>query len=153
MPAAAIPPSRAPSPDHLASPYTGDDGSLMLAAYEGWHADAFWLTFGCDGLHGCQRRVVLGIRPAIARFGRTTTVRGIARRLRCSNCGGRNIGVQITADTRGTFTLERDGPAPETRADFAGATQWLGHHRRPYSPHDARPHRRTRPPRSVACRP
>ncbi len=118
MPADAIPPRRAPSPDREASPYTGDDGSLMLAAYEGWHADAYWLTFGCGGLHGCQRLVDLGIRPAIARFGRTMTVRGIARRLRCASCGGRTIGVQITADTRGSFTRERDGPAPETRVDL-----------------------------------
>ncbi|WP_244458465.1 hypothetical protein [Roseomonas fluvialis] len=91
----------------------------MLAAYEGWQADAYRLTFGCEGEHGCQRRTALGIRPAIARFGRSMTDRGIAKRLRCSGCRGRNIGVQVTTDTRGTVTRERDGPAPETRADFA----------------------------------
>lgn len=63
-------------------PLTGDDGSVMLAAYEGWHADSYWLTFGCEGEHGCQRRVALGFRPAIARFGRGMTIRGIPRRLR-----------------------------------------------------------------------
>jgi hypothetical protein len=114
VPADAIPPRRAAA-EHQASRYTGDDGSLMLAAYEGWHADAYWLTFGCEGAHGCQRRVDLGIRPAIERFGRGMTVRGIAKRLRCSACGGRNIRVQITADTRGSFARDRDGPAPETR--------------------------------------
>ena len=56
-----------------------------------------------------------GTRSEAARL----TVRGIAKRLQCSACGGRNIGVQITADTRGSFTRARDGLAPEARAGFA----------------------------------
>lgn len=38
-------------------------------------------------------------------------------------CGGLTIGAQVTADTRGSFARERDGPAPETRAVFLSAME------------------------------
>lgn len=110
---------RAAAPDQPPSRFIGEDGSLMLAAYDGWQADAYWLTFSCVGEHGCQRLVDLGFRPAIARFGRSMTIRGIARRLRCSGCGGRKIVAQVSADCRGASVREREGVAPETRADLA----------------------------------
>lgn len=118
MPADAVPPRRSLSDDGRDLRWLGEDGSLMLAAYEGWHADAYWLTFSCAGEHGCHRLVDLGFRPAIARFGRSMTIRGIARRLRCSACGGRKVVAQVSADCRGASIRERDGPAPETRADL-----------------------------------
>lgn len=119
MPAAIPPRPQAIEPPPSHSEDLGDDGSLMLAAYEGWQADTYWLTFSCAGEHGCHRLVDLGFRPAIARFGRTMTIRGIARRLRCSMCGGRKIVARVSADCRGASVRERDGVAPETRADFA----------------------------------
>jgi hypothetical protein len=130
MPADAVPPRRGPYDDRRDHRWLGDDGSLMLAAYEGHQADDYWMTFSCAGEHGCHRLVDLGFRPAIARFGRVMTMRGIARRLRCSMCGGRKIVAQVSADCRGASIRERDGPAPETRADLgplppstAGTTQ------------------------------
>jgi len=38
------------------------------------------------------------------------------RRLRCSRCGKRQIGVTVQPDTRRAEAIERNGPAPETRA-------------------------------------
>ena len=67
MPEAA--PSRrflAPQPPPDA--FVGDDGSLMLAAYEG-AAEHYWLCLICAGEHGCHRVVPLGFRSAIARCG------------------------------------------------------------------------------------
>ncbi|MBR0660205.1 hypothetical protein [Neoroseomonas oryzicola] len=115
--AEAVPPPRERRSWEAPSPFLGEDGSLILAAYEA-SADAYWLTFTCSGERGCQRLVDLGFRPAIARFGRTMTIRGIANRLRCSMCGGRKIVAQVTADTRGSFARDRDGPTPETRANL-----------------------------------
>jgi hypothetical protein len=40
----------------------------------------------------------------------------LARRLRCSRCGNRQVGVTVHPDTRPHEMQERDGPAPETRA-------------------------------------
>lgn len=81
-------------------------------------ADADWLTLNCFGERGCQRLVDLGFRPAITRFGRTMAIRGIAKRLRRSMCGGRKMIAQVTADTRSTFIRERDGLAAATRANL-----------------------------------
>ncbi|MBP0463136.1 hypothetical protein J5Y09_04375 [Roseomonas sp. PWR1] len=112
--------SRLPDDAGTSSAFLGEDGSLMLAAYEaGWQTDAYWLSFSCAGEQGCHRIVDLGIRPAIARFGRTMTIRGIARRLRCSECGGRTIIAQVSADCRGASARDRDGPAPQTLANLA----------------------------------
>jgi hypothetical protein len=44
------------------------------------------------------------------------TVGELGRRLRCSRCGNRQIGVTVQPDTRTAEVIERDGPAPETRA-------------------------------------
>jgi hypothetical protein len=40
----------------------------------------------------------------------------LGRCLRCSRCGNRQIGVTVQPDTRTAEAIERDGPAPETRA-------------------------------------
>ena len=40
----------------------------------------------------------------------------LERRLRCSGCGNRQVGVMVRPDTRTAEAIERDGPAPETRA-------------------------------------
>jgi hypothetical protein len=125
MPADAIPPRRGRAAEEPVSAFRSDDGSLMLAAYDGWQADSYWLTFSCAGDRGCHRVVHIGVRPAIARFGSSATVRGIARRLRCSACGGRQIVPHLSADTRGAFVREQQGPAPETRADLSAPTQPL----------------------------
>lgn len=62
MPAEAIPPRRSLPDDGPDLTHQGEDGSLMLAAYDGWQADAYWMTFSCAGEHGCHRLVDLGIR-------------------------------------------------------------------------------------------
>jgi hypothetical protein len=119
MPTDAVPPRRAFRDDPELPPYRGEGASMQLRAYEGWQADAYWLVFTCAGEYGCQRSIELGIRPAIARFGRNMTIRGIAARLRCLGCGGRKIVTQVAADCRGASSREDEGPAPETRADFS----------------------------------
>jgi hypothetical protein len=43
-------------------------------------------------------------------------VQGFGRRLRCSRCGGRQVGVTVQPDTRPPELRESDGPRPETRA-------------------------------------
>ena len=44
------------------------------------------------------------------------TLGEFSRRLQCSRCGNRQIGVTVQPDTRTAEVIERDGPAPETRA-------------------------------------
>jgi hypothetical protein len=44
------------------------------------------------------------------------TVGELERRLRCSQCGNRQVGVMVQPDTRPHETQKRDGPRPEPRA-------------------------------------
>jgi hypothetical protein len=43
------------------------------------------------------------------------TVRQLAQRLRCSQCGNRQVGIVLQPDTRPPEMREREGPRPETR--------------------------------------
>jgi hypothetical protein len=49
-------------------------------------------------------------------IGPEATVRQLARRLRCSRCGNRQVGIVLQPDTRPPEMREREGPRPETRA-------------------------------------
>jgi hypothetical protein len=57
------------------------------------------------------------VRAAIQFIGSDkATLEELERRLRCSQCGNRQIGVTVQPDTRTAEAIERNGPAPETRA-------------------------------------
>ena len=47
----------------------------------------------------------------------------LGRRLRCSQCGNRQIGVTVQPDTRTAEAIVRDGPAPETQ--LGQTTKWM----------------------------
>jgi hypothetical protein len=96
----------------------GADGTVRLRCYLP-SADAVWLSAGREGSQGCQHAAPISIRAAIRLMGTgEATVRQLERRLRCSRCGNRQIGVTVQPDTRTAEAIERDGPAPETRAGF-----------------------------------
>jgi hypothetical protein len=48
------------------------------------------------------------------------TVGELERRLRCSGCGNRQVGVMVRPDTRAAEAIERNGSAPETQAGLPG---------------------------------
>ena len=93
----------------------GPDGRVRLRCYLP-QADTVWFSAGCDGLAGCGHVAPIGIRPAIRLMGPEATVRQLKRRLRCSRCGNRQVGVTVHPDTRSHEICESDGPRPETRA-------------------------------------
>ena len=47
------------------------------------------------------------------------TVGELERRLRCSQCGNRQVGVMVQPDTRPHEAQKRDGPRSETQAVLA----------------------------------
>jgi hypothetical protein len=93
----------------------GPDGTVRLRCYLP-SADSVWFSAGCDGLAGCGHAAPMGVRAAIRLMGPDATVRQLARRLRCSRCGGRRVGIVVAPDTRPPAVRESDGPRPETRA-------------------------------------
>jgi hypothetical protein len=93
----------------------GPDGRVRLRCYLP-SANSLWLSAGCQGRQGCGHSAPIGIRAAIALMGPEATVGDLERRMRCSRCGNRQVGVTVHPDTRPHETQERDGPAPETRA-------------------------------------
>ena len=96
--------------------------------------DAIGPTARCGCAATCRRRIrcgsrpaaragraaatsaPIGIRAAIRLMGPEATVRQLERRLRCSRCGNRQVGIVLQPDTRPPEMQERDGPRPETRA-------------------------------------
>jgi hypothetical protein len=83
-----------PDPDAI-----GPDGSVRLRCYLA-SADSVWFSAGCGGLAGCGHSAPMGIRAAIRLMGPEATVRQLARRLRCSRCGNRQVGIMLQPDTR-----------------------------------------------------
>jgi hypothetical protein len=95
----------------------GEDGSVRIGHYLR-HAETMWLSLSCCGERGCQRDVPLGIPAAVALVGPHCAVRGLARRLRCSACGGRDARVMLCADPCG-HAVNANGARPETRATLS----------------------------------
>ena len=96
----------------------GPDGTVRLRCYLP-SANSLWFFAGCQGPTGCGHVVPIGVRAAIQIMGLgEATVGELERRLRCSQCGNRQIGVTVQPDTRAAEAIERDGPAPETWAGF-----------------------------------
>ena len=93
----------------------GPDGTVRLRCYLP-SADTVWFSAGCQGLASCGHSAPMGIRAAIRLMGPDATVRQLARRLRCSRCGNRRVGVTVHPDVRPAEAQAREGPRPETRA-------------------------------------
>jgi hypothetical protein len=74
----------------------GEDGTVRLRRYVRL-ADTHWFVGVCSD---CSRLAPIGARPAIAMLGGEATVGDVAKRLRCTGCGGRWVTVQIAADPR-----------------------------------------------------
>ena len=100
----------APDPDDI-----GPDGRVRLRCYLPW-ANSLWFAAGCQGRQGCGHSAPIGIRAAIRFMGSKATVRKLERRLRCSQCGNRQVGVMVRPDTRPHEAWERDGLRLEARA-------------------------------------
>jgi hypothetical protein len=100
----------------------GPDGTVRLRCYLA-SADSVWFSAGCDGLASCGHTAPIGILAAIRFMGTgEATVLQLARRLRCSRCGGRRVGIVVQPDTRPPAARESDGPRPETRAGLPAET-------------------------------
>ena len=92
----------------------GPDGTVRLRCYLP-SAHSVWLAAGCQGEKGCGHSAPIGILPAIRFMGSgEATVGELERRLRCSRCGNRQVGVTVHPDTRPHEMQARDGPRPET---------------------------------------
>ena len=94
----------------------GPDGRVRLRSYLPL-ANSLWFFAGCQGPKGCGHVAPISVRAAIRFMGSgEATVGELEQRLRCSQCGNRQIGVTAQPDTRTAEAIERDGPAPETQA-------------------------------------
>jgi hypothetical protein len=93
----------------------GPDGRVRLRCYLP-SANSLWLSAGCQGRQGCGHSAPTGIRAAIALMGPEATVGELERRMRCSRCGNRQVGIVLQPDTRPPEIRESEGPRPETRA-------------------------------------
>ena len=93
----------------------GPDGTVRLRCYLPL-ANSVWFSAGCQGRQGCGHVAPIGVRAALRIMGSgEATVGELERRLRCSQCGNRQIGVMVQPDTRTAEVIERDGPASETQ--------------------------------------
>jgi hypothetical protein len=100
-----------PGPDAI-----GPDGKVRLRCYLAM-ADSLWFAAGCQGRQSCGHSAPVSARAAIRRMGSgEATVGELERRLRCSRCNNRQVGVMVQPDTRLHETQKCDGPRPETRA-------------------------------------
>ena len=98
----------------------GPDGRVRLRCYLP-SANSLWFAAGCQGRQGCGHSAPIGIRAAIQFTGSAeATVGDLERRLRCSRCGNRKVGVTVHPDTRPHEMRESEGPRPETRAGLPG---------------------------------
>jgi hypothetical protein len=96
----------------------GPAGSVRLRAYL-LMVYSLWFSAGCEGEAGYGHSTPTGIRAAIRLMGSSeATLRQLERRLRCSRCGNRQVGVTVYPVTRPHKTQERDGPRPETLAEL-----------------------------------
>jgi hypothetical protein len=95
----------------------GDDGRARLRCYLP-SANSLWFAAGCQGRQGCGHSAPIGIRAAIALMGPEATVGELERRMRCSRCGNRQVGVTVHPDVRPAEIQASEGPRPETRAGF-----------------------------------
>jgi hypothetical protein len=94
----------------------GPDGRVRLRSFL-VYADTLWFVAGCQGEKGCGHAMPIGVRAAIRLIGsEEATVGELERHLRCSRCGNQQIGITVQPDTRTAGAIERNGPAPETRA-------------------------------------
>jgi hypothetical protein len=94
----------------------GPDGRMRLRCYLP-QADTLWFFAGCQGRKGCGHAAPISVQAAIQIMGSNeATIGELGQRLRCSRCGNRQIGVTVQPDTRTAEAIERNGPAPETRA-------------------------------------
>ena len=94
----------------------GPDGRVRLRCYLTM-ADSLWFGAGCQGRQSCGHSAPIGVRAAIQILGSgEATVGDLERRLRCRQCGNRQVSVMVQPDTRPYETQKRDGPRAETRA-------------------------------------
>jgi hypothetical protein len=77
----------------------GPDGRVRLWAYLP-SANSLWFAAGCQSRQGCGHSAPIGIWATIALMGPEATVGELERRLRCSQCGNRKVGVTVHPDTR-----------------------------------------------------
>jgi hypothetical protein len=90
----------------------GEDGTVRLRCYLPL-ADTHWFNAGCKG---CGHAAPVSVQAAVQAMGTAdATVGELARRLRCSGCGGRRVGIVVSADSRPAWVRQREGMA-ETRA-------------------------------------
>jgi hypothetical protein len=99
----------APDPDDI-----GPDGRVRLRCYLP-SANSLWFAAGCQGRQGCGHSAPIGIRAAIALMGPEATVGELERRMRCSRCGNRQVGVTVHPDTCPHEVQASEGPRGETR--------------------------------------
>ena len=93
----------------------GSDGKVRLRCYLPIE-NALWFSAGCQGSAGCGHVAPISVRAAVLLMGAEATVGELARRLRCSRCGNRQVGIVLQPDTRPPEVRQRMGPLPETRA-------------------------------------
>jgi hypothetical protein len=85
----------------------GPDGTVRLRCYLR-HENIFWFSAGCPD---CGHVAPIGVRPAIEIMGGPeATVGQLERRLRCSRCGGRRVGITIAGATHEAFFMNRQVP-------------------------------------------
>jgi len=94
----------------------GPDGRVRLRAHLP-SANSLWFFAGCQGPTGCGHVAPIGVRAALRIMGSgEATVGELGRRLRCSRCGNRQVGIVLQPDTRPPEMRASEGPRPETRA-------------------------------------
>ena len=93
----------------------GPDGRVRLRAYLPMAASV-WFSAGCQRRQGCGHSAPISVRAAIRFTGSAeATVGELERRLRCSRCGNRQVGIVLQPDTRPPEVRQSMGPLPETR--------------------------------------
>lgn len=93
----------------------GPDGKVRLRCYLSL-ADSIWFSAGCQGRAGCGHAAPISVWAALRLMGGEATVGDLERRLRCSRCGNRQVGIVLQPDTRPVELQAREGALPETRA-------------------------------------
>jgi hypothetical protein len=97
----------------------GPDGTVRLRCYLPME-NSLWFSAGCQGTAGCGHYAPISVRAALRFMGSgEATVGELERRLRCSQCGNRQVGITVQPDTRPPEVREREGPRPETWAGMA----------------------------------
>ena len=81
--------------------------------------DTHWFSAGCQD---CSRIGAVSVPAAVRLLGGGATVGDLARRLRCTGCGGRRVVVHIAVDSRTAETQRREGPLPEVSAGLPSDT-------------------------------